>query len=84
MIRLFMIFIFVLGGCTQLMNGQVQPVVVKDYKQKIMFTSCTGAAEDWGTCNSKAMGACKEGYSVLEKTENPNGGIRTLTFQCKK
>lgn len=82
--QLMMFLIFLLVGCAQLMNGQPQPVVVKDYKQKIMFTTCTGAAEDWGTCNSKAMTACTTGYSVLEKTENPNGGIRALTFQCKK
>ncbi|CAN1523220.1 hypothetical protein MCETALH18_01193 [Methylophilaceae bacterium] len=82
--QVIIILIFALSGCAQLMNGQVQPVVMKDYKQKIMLTTCSGSAEHWGNCNSKAMAKCTDGYSVLEKTENPNGGIRTLTFQCKK
>ena len=49
--------LLVLNGCAQLMNPQAQPVVVKDANQKIMSTTCSGLAEDWGTCNSKAMKA---------------------------
>jgi hypothetical protein len=81
---LMTVLMFVLSGCAQLMNGQVQPVIVKDARQNIMFTTCNGASEDWGTCNSKAMKACSSSYLVLEKTENANGGFRSLTFQCKK
>ena len=77
---------FVLSGCAQLMNGQAQaqPVVVKDAREQIMFTTCSGAVEDWGTCNSKAMKTCPNNYIVLEKTEDANGLFRNLTFQCKK
>ena len=77
---------FALSGCAQLTNGQaqMQPVVVKVAREHIMFTTCSGAVEDWGTCNSKAMKACPNNYIVLEKTEDANGLFRNLTFQCKK
>lgn len=73
-----------LNGCSQLMNGQIQPVVVKDANKAIMATTCSGSVEDWGTCNSKAKQKCPNGYIVLDKTENIVGGRRELTFQCKK
>ena len=76
--------IFVLSGCAQLKNPQVQPVVVKDVNQQIMYTTCNGLAEDWGTCNSKAMKACPNNYIVLDKTHESNGIFRSMTFQCKK
>ena len=76
--------IFVLSGCAQLKNPQAQPVVVKDVNQQIMYTTCNGLAEDWGTCNSKAIKTCPNSYIVLEKTEDANGLFRNLTFQCKK
>jgi len=76
--------VLVLSGCAQLMNGQAQPVIVKDMNQHIMYTTCNGAAEGWDTCAAKATKTCTNGYTVLEKTENANGGYRSLTFQCKK
>ena len=76
--------IFALSGCAQLKNPQVQPVVVKDVNQQIMYTTCNGLAEDWGTCNSKAMKACPNNYIVLDKTHESNGIFRSMTFQCKK
>ena len=76
--------LLVLNGCAQLMNGQSQPVVVKDYNLHIMYTTCNGAAEGWDTCASKATKTCTNGYTILEKTENANGGYRSMTFQCKK
>ena len=76
--------LLVLNGCAQLMNPQAQPVVVKDANQKIMSTTCSGLAEDWGTCNSKAMKACPNNYIILDKTQESNGVIRSMTFQCKK
>ena len=76
--------VLVLCGCAQLMNPQAQAVVVKDANQQIMYTTCTGAVEDWGTCASKATKACPNNYVVLEKSENANGGFRSMTFQCKK
>ena len=54
--KLLMIsLIFVLSGCDYLMHGRQGPVVVKNASQQIMYTTCNGAAEDWGTCNTKAM-----------------------------
>ena len=76
--------IFVLSGCAQLMNPQAQAVVVKDANQQIMYTTCNGLAEDWGTCNSKAMKACPNNYIVLEKNDDPHRIFRNMTFQCKK
>ena len=76
--------VFVLSGCDNLMHGRQGPVVVKDANQQIMYTTCNAAAENWGTCYSKALKACPNNYVVLEKLENANGGFRSMTFQCKK
>ena len=76
--------VLVLSGCAQLMNPQAQSVVVKDANQQIMYTTCNGAVEDMSTCHSKAAKTCTNGYTVLEKAENANGGFRSMTFQCKK
>ena len=76
--------IIVLSGCAQLRNPQIQPVVVKDVNQQIMYTTCNGLAEDWGTCNSKAINTCPNNYIVLEKTQDSNGIFRSMTFKCKK
>ena len=78
------VLMFAMSGCAQLMNGQAQPVVVKDANQQIMFTTCSGSVEDWSTCNSKAMKACPNNYIILDKTQESNGVIRSMTFQCKK
>jgi hypothetical protein len=81
----FIIFIFMvsLSGCAQLMHGERQPVVLKDYKQKIYFTSCGGAVEEWGSCKDKASETCVNGYSIINRLESAVGGRRELTFQCK-
>jgi hypothetical protein len=65
------------------MKGDIQPVKVKDAKSKIMFTSCSGAVEDWASCYKKARNTCSNGYQILEQNENANGGFRDITFQCK-
>lgn len=67
-------------GCAQLMNGQEQPVITK--KDGTYYTTCSGAVETWGSCYSKASKTCTKGYAILEKTENANGGFRTMTFKC--
>ena len=72
-----------LSGCARLEHGDQQPVIVKDENKQIMFTTCSNVAEDWGTCYSKALKTCPNDYLILEKTENANGGYRSLTFQCK-
>ena len=83
--KLLMIsLIFVLSGCDYLMHGRQGPVVVKDASQQIMYTTCNGAAEDWGTCHSKAMKACPNNYIVLEKNDDSKRIFRNMTFQCKR
>ena len=78
------VLVLALSGCTQLLSGQEQPVLVKDPNLHIMYTTCNGAAEGWDTCATKATKTCTNGYTVIEKTENAQGGFRSLTFQCKK
>jgi len=73
-----------LTACAQLMNGQLQPVVVKDATKNIMFTTCGGAVEDWASCNRKALKACPSGYSTLKKVDDTTGINRELTFQCNQ
>ncbi len=81
---LMLSLIFVLSGCDNFIHGRQGPVIVKDANKQIMTTTCNGAAEDWGTCNSKAMKACPNNYIVLDKKEDSYGVFRSLTFQCKK
>ena len=66
------------------MHGRQGPVVVKDANQQIMYTTCNAAAENWGTCYSKALKACPNDYIVLEKNDDPKRIFRNMTFQCKK
>ena len=76
------IILILLVGCAQLMQGQQQPVTYKNLKEKIMFTTCSGSVEYWGSCFEKAKNTCQNGYIVLEKNENPTSGRRDLTFKC--
>ena len=69
-----------LSGCAQLMQGQEQPVVAK--KEGVYYTTCSGAVENFGSCNKKAMATCSKGYSVLDKFQDSNGTMRSLTFKC--
>lgn len=79
---LLIFFAVTITSCAQLMNGQIQPVVMKDAKQKIYYTNCGGAAEGWGSCYSKAQKTCPNGYSVIDKYDDPNGIKREYTFKC--
>lgn len=80
------LLIFMLGssGCQTLANpqGAMQPVKTVDAKQKIYFTTCSGAVENWYDCYNKAKKTCKNKYEVMSKVENPVGGRRELTFSC--
>jgi hypothetical protein len=79
-----MLVIFtLLTACAQLMQGQQQPVTYKNLKEKIMFTTCSGSVEYWGSCFEKAKTTCPNGYAVLEKNESAVAGRRELTFQCQ-
>jgi hypothetical protein len=76
------VLVVILSGCQQLLEGQQQPV--RSLKNNIYFTSCSGAVEDWASCNNKAMNTCTAGYVVIKKDENSTGTLRELTFQCNK
>jgi hypothetical protein len=69
-------------GCTQFKKGGEQPVTqysnANSYK-----TTCSGIAEDWGSCNRKAMRTCPSGYAINQKMQDSQGVNRTLIFSCK-
>jgi hypothetical protein len=75
-----------LAACSTLKNApnQLQPVTVINSKENILFTTCSGMVESWGSCNSKAMKECKgRGYEILDRFETPAAARRELTFKCK-
>ena len=76
------ILALLLSNCAQVMKGQQQPVTVIDAKHGTYLTTCSGAVEDWASCNDKARQTCKGAYETLNKLENPVGGRRELTFRC--
>ncbi|MCX7187086.1 MAG: hypothetical protein NTW57_07535 [Methylophilales bacterium] len=82
--KIMVLAFFGLSACVQLQHGSLQPVTVKNLKEKIYFTTCSGVVETTGTCYDKAKDTCEGGYNVLERYETPTGGRRELTFQCKK
>jgi hypothetical protein len=63
-------------------NFQEQPVVpygeAKTYK-----TTCSGLAEDWGSCHRKANKTCPNGYQVANQNADSNGVHREMLFSCK-
>lgn len=64
------------------MQGAEQPVV--QYRDAKTFkTSCSGIAEDWGSCHRKAKRTCPNGYAVTDKTADSSGLIREMIFTCK-
>ena len=73
-----------LVSCAQLMNGELQPVRPVNANKQTYFTTCSGAVEDWNSCYKKAQKTCVNGYTILSKNENANGGFRDMTFQCIK
>lgn len=83
--QLLVMSMLLLSACSSLMNGEkaLQPVQVLDAKQQLMFTTCSGAVEDWGSCSRKAKKACEKGYEIVKKFETPVGGKRELTFKCQ-
>jgi|LauGreStaDraftv2_3_1035109.scaffolds.fasta_scaffold606111_1 hypothetical protein len=82
--KITLLALFALTGCAQLMHGAVQPVTVKNLKEKIYFTTCSGVVETSSTCLDKAKETCQGSFKVIERYETPTGGRRELTFQCKK
>ncbi len=78
------VLIGLICGCAQLMNGQIQPVTNSMKFKNAYFTTCGGAAEDWGSCNRKALDNCSKGYVILEKNADSYGIKREIHFECKK
>lgn len=74
-----------LSACASLSNGarQAQPVELIDTKTQTWFTTCSGAVEDWNSCQNKAKNTCSKGFETLNKIDSPVGGRRELTFICK-
>lgn len=74
-----------ISACSTLTNSNstMQPVTYKNRQEKIMFTTCSGAVEEWGSCFAKAAKTCPNHYEVIERFETPVGGNRELTFKCK-
>lgn len=83
MIKLLIICSCVLiSACSSLTNFQEQPVVqLRD--NKMFKTTCSGMAEDWGSCHRKAKRTCVNGYDVTDKTAESNGIVREMVFTCK-
>jgi len=77
-----LVILALLAGCAQLMHGQEQPVITKNPKENIYYTTCSGTVEHWVNCYNKASRTCSKGYSTIDKTDNANGGIRNMTFKC--
>ena len=82
--KLLLVVLVLLSGCSQLQHGQEQPVVTKNAKEAIYYTTCAGAVEDWPSCYDKASRTCNKNYVVLSREDNNRGTKRELTFQCKK
>ena len=47
------------------------------------MTTCSGMAENMGTCYEKAKRTCKEGYNLLNEVKDSSGVHREIRFQCK-
>ena len=78
-----LISLLLLTACAQLMQGAEQPVI--QYRDVNTFkTTCSGAAEDWGSCARKANRTCPSGYNIEEKFQDGFGAIRHLIFSCNK
>lgn len=50
---------------------------------KTYKTTCSGMAEDWGSCYRKAKRTCSNGYDVTDKKQESNGIVREMVFNCK-
>ncbi len=74
--------IVLLTSCSSLSNFQEQPVVPYG-KAKTYKTTCSGLAEDWGSCHRKAKRTCANGYLVEDQNGDSSGIYREMIFACK-
>lgn len=70
-----------LTSCTSLSNFQEQPV--QALANKAYKTTCSGMAEDWGSCHRKAKRTCANGYEVGDQNADARGIHRQMIFTCK-
>jgi len=79
--KLLLACITLLTSCTSLSNFQEQPV--QALANKTYKTTCSGLAEDWGSCHRKAKKTCPSGYLVADQNADSNGIHREMVFSCK-
>ena len=79
--KLLLACIALLTSCTSLSNFQEQPV--QALANKTYKTTCSGLAEDWGSCHRKAKKTCPSGYLVADQNADSNGIHREMVFSCK-
>jgi hypothetical protein len=84
MMKKWILCVFFLSSCQQLQHGQMQPVKEVNLKNKIYFTTCAGAVENWTDCYEKASQTCNKQYTVINQVDNNRGTQRDFTFQCKQ
>ena len=80
--KLLLACIALLTSCTSLSNFQEQPVLPFE-KAKTYKTTCSGLAEDWGSCHRKAKRTCDNGYAVTDQNDDKSGVHREMIFICK-
>ena len=80
--KLLLASIVLLTSCSSLSNFQEQPVVPSG-KAKTYKTTCSGLAEDWGSCHRKAKRTCVNGYAVEDQNDDKSGVHREMVFSCK-
>ena len=79
--KLLLACIALLTSCTSLSNFQEQPV--QALTNKAYKTTCSGLAEDWGSCHRKAKRTCANGYAVEDQNDDKSGVHREMVFSCK-
>ena len=47
------------------------------------MTTCSGMAENIGSCHQKAQKTCGKGYRLTEEKIDSSGVHRLIKFQCK-
>lgn len=79
--KVYLLALVLLTSCAQLMQGQEQPV--QTFRDgKTYRTTCSGTAEDWGSCFRKAKRTCPDGYEVEERKYDNRGVDREIIFRC--
>ena len=67
------IFVLLIAGCTTTQNINNSPIYP---------VSCSGF-KGWDHCYSQAKVNCKNGFNVINSTEDVVAQSRNMTYQCK-